>query len=97
MIIGKAIYPGPKLPQDEDLKQDRVKRLGEAHVELHSIFASGSPIFTRDDIQDVSRQLRDLKGKSGSVSIRALNGTRVDVAIQTGHVVANICDTEHIL
>jgi hypothetical protein len=52
--------------------------------EIRSLYCtlSGTQVFTREVIQDVSQQLRDLKGKGRTVFVKAFNGAIVKFAVK---------------
>ncbi|KAH8789097.1 hypothetical protein F5882DRAFT_438708 [Hyaloscypha sp. PMI_1271] len=74
-----------------------MNRLTEAHAEIHSLYLSGAPVFTREIIQDVGQQLRKLEGKFGKVFIRGLDGVMVEFAIETGRILPSQPDTEFVI
>jgi hypothetical protein len=53
----------------------------EVSSHIRSLYDAGEPLYTKDIIRDVSRQLR---GGSQKVLVRGLNGTAVDVDMEIG-------------
>ncbi|TAQ89295.1 hypothetical protein B7494_g2388 [Chlorociboria aeruginascens] len=86
----------PAISTDEN-DVTRLQKLIEVQAEIRSLYLSGAPMFTREDIQDVSQQLRKLEGKSGTVFIRGINGAMVEFAVETGRVFPTRSETDYVL
>lgn len=101
VIRGRSEYPGEDLyfRATSDGEADSVERqkLSEIRAEVLSLYLSGTPLFTRKLICDVDQQLKMLKGKTGEVSVRGMNGINVRFAVETGRKLPSPPNTESIV
>jgi hypothetical protein len=62
--------------------------------QIHALYDSGVPFFTKQKIHDLNQQLRSLKGKPGKVSVTGLSGTVAEFTIDPVHVLPLDEDTD---
>jgi hypothetical protein len=73
------------------------RKIADTTSKIKALFDSGTPIFTKNDLQHVYEQLERPNTKGQKISIRGINGVSVDFEIETGAIYANGPDTESIL
>ena len=62
-----------------------MQRQSEINNEIRSLYLSGVPLFTKEQIQAVKQQLKALEGRHGKVLVTGLNGDVAEfVIIKTG-------------
>ena len=89
--VGEGYHPYDPDPND-------CQQISEVIDRLHTIYDSGSPLFTKEKLQRICEQLDDPDKGSRPISIEALDGTSVSYEVETGRIVpAGTRDEEFVV
>lgn len=75
-----------------------IERQSEIHDEIRSLYLSGVPLFTKEQIYAVRQQIKELGGKCGKVLVTSLNGNVAEFVLnwKAGHVLSSKIGVEYI-
>jgi hypothetical protein len=74
-----------------------IQRQSEINDEIRSLYLSGVPLFTKEQIYAIRRQFKELEGKQGKVLVTSLNGRVTEFVVKTGDVLSSDTGTECIM
>ena len=74
-----------------------IQRQSEINDEIRSLYLSGVPLFTKEQIYAIRRQFKELEGKGGKVLVTSLNGSVTEFVVRTGDVLPLGTDIECIM
>lgn len=74
-----------------------IQRQSELNDEIRSLYLSGVPLFTKEQIYAVRQQLKELEGKCGKLLVTGLNGNVTEFVVKTGHVLPSDTGVERVM
>jgi hypothetical protein len=74
-----------------------IQRQSEISDEIRSLYLSGVPLFTKEQLHAVRQQIKALEGKRGKVLVTAINGDVAEFVIKTGDVLPSNKNVERIM